>query len=271
MTAADIKFALSITHCPWIEKRVQSMARLRETLAIYAPTVHDPYHEETQRAPWWVWADSQWRWGAAQEHSTHVVYLQDDAKAAPFFWKALHALVAARPNEIISLHCIHLASMTLARQGVRWCSTADGLIGLGYVLPVDVLREFMTWRLEALRPGGAQEFAEDSQLNIFALSTGRRIFHPIPTIIDHDLTITSTNQAQTAGRPRVVWTDGDVGGWTDDDLQRESFWKGEGKHLGRQYAKTHWAAKMIVPGFDKFFEAEMDVCPPEYSRFLVIQ
>ncbi len=275
-----IKFALSITHCPWIEKRVHSMDRLRTALGVRdlangmcftVPATGSvvPYHEETQRAPWWVWADSQWCWGAAQD-ATHVVFIQDDASAPSFFWHVLQLMVAARPTEIISLHCMHLASMTLMRQGVRWCSTADGLIGLGYVMPIAVLREFCRWRLEAMRPGGAQELAEDSQINVFALCTGRRIFHPIPTILDHDTTIASTNAAQTAGRPRVVWTDGDVGGWSTIDLRTPEFWQGRCQHLGRQYAKTHWAAKMVVPGFDRFFEAEQDVCPPEYSRFVVI-
>ena len=157
--------------------------------------------------------------------------------------------------------------MTLARQGVRWASTADGLVGLGYVFPRKVLGEFLDWRPKNLRPGGAQELAEDSHINIWAISTGRRILHPIPTVIDHDTRIASTNFAQTAGRPRVRWSDGGICGWTDEDLKRPDFWKGRAQHLGRQYAKTHWAAKMVVPGFDRFYDAESDVCPPEYARF----
>lgn len=225
------------------------------------------YREETDRAPWWVWSDQQWRWGAEQ-NATHVVFTQDDAIAMPeHFWPVLRAMVAARPKEVISLHCLHPASMTLARQGVRWASTADGLVGLGYVFPRALLREYRQWRIDNLRAGGAQELAEDSHINVWAVSTGRRILHPIPTIIDHETRIASTNPGQTAGRPRVVWTDGDVGGWEPGDLERPDFWAGKAVHLGRQYAKTHWAAKMVVPSFDRFFEAESDVCPPEYSRF----
>ena len=267
---AEAAFALSVTHTPWIPARVRSMAFLRLALGVADGSCRDAaaYHEETERAPWWLWSENQWRWGAAQVAS-HVVFLQDDAIAsAVVFWPALRALVAARPTDVISLHCLHPATMTLARNGVRWASTADGLIGLGYVFPTNVLRDdFLPWRPKNLRPGGAQELAEDSHVNIWAVSTGRRILHPIPTVIDHETRIASTNPGQTVGRPRVVWTDGPVCGWSDDDLAKPEFWAGEVVHLGRQYKKTHWAAKMVVPGFKRFYDVETDECPPEYSRF----
>jgi hypothetical protein len=268
----DLIFALSVTHCPWIPARAASMQQLRATLGVQGG---DPaqdvvgfayYHEEDQRAPWWSWSESMWRWGAEQQAS-HVVFLQDDAVASPVFWPALRAMVAARPKDVISLHCLHLAAMTLARQGVRWASTADGLVGLGYVFPVHALRAFLAWRPAHLRPGGAQELAEDSHINVWAVCTDRRILHPIPTIVDHAPNIASTNPGQTAARPRVVWTDGETCGWTDADLVRPDFWTGRAQHLGRQYAKTHWAAKMVVPSFDRFFDVESDECPPEYARF----
>lgn len=277
---SDLSFALSVTHTPWIPARAHSMQLLRDALdvrdagvhghSVWMPNPHSwvAYHEETERAPWWLWSDNQWRWGRDMDAS-HVVYLQDDSIASPMFWPALGAMVAARPKDVISLHCLHPATMTLARRGVRWASTADGLVGLGYVFPHKALVEFLDWRAKSLRPGGAQELAEDSHINVWAVSTGRRILHPIPTIIDHETRIASTNPDQTAGRPRVIWSDGAICGWTDGDLCRPDFWRGEAVHLGRQYAKTHWAAKMVVPSFDRFYDVETDECPPEYSRFFV--
>ena len=282
MKPEDVKFALSISHCPWIAPRVKSMQRLRDCLGV--PGIEDPptpavvaYREERERAPWWVWSENQWRWGAAQDIASHALLLQDDAIVGSFnrrmtvVWPMLQAMVAARPNDVISLHCLHPAAMTLARDGVRWASTCDGLVGLGYIFPRKVLAEFLDWRPKNLRPGGAQELAEDSHINVWAVSTGRRILHPLPTVIDHDTTVGSTNPGQTCGSPRVLWSDGDVGGWTTDDLQRQEFWSGRAQHLGRMYAKTHWAAKMVVPGFDRFYEVEEDVCPPEYGRFFSCQ
>ena len=274
-------FALVVSHTPWIPARVASMSRLRDALGTAGATVDRDearvttgapdyllaYHEETEKAPWWLWSDRMWRWGREQQGASHVVCLQDDAIAAPVFWPALRAMVAARPDDVISLHCLHLATMTLARQGVRWASTADGLVGLGYVFPRAVLGEFLDWRPKHLRAGGAQELAEDSHINVWAVSTDRRILHPIPTIIDHDTRVPSTNVAQTAPRPRVIWTDGGAGGWTDEDLVRPEFWRGRCQHLGRQYAKTHWAARMVVPSFARFYDVETDECPPEYARF----
>lgn len=269
---SDPTFALSVTHCSWIPARARSMARLRVALGIEGASCAgaEAYHEETGKAPWWVWSDNMWRWGADQGAASHVVFLQDDAIAdgeLGSFWHVLSAIASARPDDVLSLHCLHPAAMTLARQGVRWASTADGLVGLGYVFPRKVLAEFLAWRPVNLRAGAMQELAEDSHINVWAVSTGRRILHPLPTVIDHDTSIASTNFDQTAGRPRVLWTDGDVGGWTIKDLSDPVFWKGRCQHLGRQYAKTHWAAKMMVPTFNRFYDVDSDVCPPEYARF----
>ena len=269
MKPEDVKFALSVSHCPWIGGRAKSMENLRHALGIEGESCvgADAYHEERERAPWWLWSESMWRWAASQDHTTHAVLLQDDAIATPHAWPILSAMVAARPTDVISLHCLHPAAMTLCREGVRWASTCDGLVGLGYVFPRQALVDFLAWRPKNLRPGGAQELAEDSHINIWAISTGRRILHPLPTVLDHDTSVGSTNQAQTCGSPRVLWSDGDVGGWAPEDLERVEFWTGKAQHLGRMYEKTHWAAKMVVPSFDRFFEVESDECPQEYSRF----
>jgi len=264
----DRSFALSITHCPWIPARAHSMSLLRTALGVHGDRCDHAvaYHEESQRAPWWLWSENQWRWGAEQSAS-HVVFLQDDAVAMPRFWEALAAMVSARSRDVISLHCIHPATMTLARKSVRWASTADGLIGLGYVFPTDALRAFLAWRPVHLRSGAAQELSEDSHINVWAVSTDRRILHPIPTVIDHETRIASTNADQTAGRPRVIWSDGDICGWKIEDMLHHKFWGGPCVHLGRQYGKTHWAARMVVPSFDRFYAVETDECPAEYARF----
>ncbi len=273
----EIKLALSITHAPWEGQRVASMARLRGALGIADGRCAEvvAYHEETQRAPWWIWADSQWRWGESCEQATHALFMQEDSVVPPVFWPALKAIVAAHPADLIALHCPHPGSMKLAREGVHWCSTADGLVGLAYVFPRGLLREFIRWRETSLRPGGASapELAEDSFINVWCVSTGRRVYHPIPTIVDHDTSLRSTWGADSHAyrRPRVLWSDGEACGWTPEDLERPEFWKTRCQHLGRVYQKTHWAAKFVVPGFDRFFEVETDVCPPEYARFFVCQ
>lgn len=242
------------------------MERLRAVLAADALKLNPAdYYEETTRGPWWLWADQMWHWGAEQE-VPHVLFTQDDALAAPDFLTILSAMISARPDDVLALHTAHPAAMILARQGVRWCSTIDGLIGLGYVFPRGLLAEFLKWREEKLKPRGANLFTEDSLINCWLVATGRRALHPIPTVLDHDVSLASFAAERTCGRPRVLWSD-EFLGWNADDLKRVDFWRGPCQHLGRMYAKTHWAAKMIVEDFDKFYEAEADECPPEYARF----
>jgi hypothetical protein len=261
--------ATCVTHCPWRPERVESMARLRTQLGTQRG--RGPYREETERAPNAVWSELQWRWAAGTE-ARWCAFLQDDAMLAPNWWPALEAMLAAVPDRILGLESVHPATMTLARAGKRWCSTADGLIGVGYVLPRETLREFLTWRAGLLK-GAVEAITEDTLLDVFALSTGRRIWHPIPTIIDHDTSLDSTygNDAHGFRRPLVKWSDGDVCGWTSGDLERPEFWAPDGvTHLGRFYAGTHWLCKQWTRDWtaEKQAAAESDTCPEEFQKWL---
>ena len=87
--------------------------------------------------------------------------------------------------------------------------TADGLVGVGYVVPVPILKVFLEWRATNLCKGAVESVTEDTLLCVFGVVTGRRFLHPTPTIIDHDTSIASTygNDAHGHRRPVVTWRD----------------------------------------------------------------
>lgn len=278
-------FYVGVPHTPWIDARVATMARLREHLARTSPAAQFgtsvlDYREYTEREPNHAWSVKLWT-DAARSGATHLLQLQDDAVVAPNFWPALEALVAAYPDELICLETPHPAGRTLARRGVHTYTLADGLIGVGYVVPCDSLRGerirwpvgLLEWRAQRLKAGAVEAVTEDTLIAMFAVATGRRIVCPCPTIIDHDTTIASSygNDEHPFRRPAVTWRDGDVCGFTAAQLEEPAFWSPDDgiPHLGRFYGAVGQMAavwsKDYTPEQAKAYEA--DVCPREHSRF----
>ena len=176
----EITFALGIPHCPWLPERVASFDRLKSQLGnrpVY-------YREFTDREPNWSWSAKLWQW-AYDTGATHLIQLQDDVEVCSDFWPQLRSMVEAVPANIIGLESV-------LDLGAKWYSTSDGLIGVGYVVPRDILGEILKWRAEKLRPGSAERLNEDQLIGLFCFTAGRRIYHPTPTLIDHDVTIGST-------------------------------------------------------------------------------
>ena len=282
---SGISIALGISHTPWIPERVESMARLREGLVIKAGIVASEHGTGSgpllsfrlfdEKCPVYVWSDDMWRWGESTE-ATHCLYLQDDVIPSPNFWPSLLAVLTALPDQVIALEAVHPAGQALAMAGVRGYTTADGLIGVGYVKPRLVERDFLNWKTWNLRDGAVEAITEDALINCYALDTGRRIYHPCPTLIRHDVELASTygNDDHSYRHPSVIWDDGEaVGetGWTLSDLARADFW-GEGAvpHLGRFYGGTYWLCKRWVKSWtpEKHRKAELDVCPSMLGRWL---
>lgn len=200
-----ISFALGLPHTPWVPARVASYERLIDGITP-TPKYLLTLRAFTERAPNRVWSQKMWEWGAEQD-ATHFLTLQDDVIVAPEFWARLRAMVETVPDQVIGLEAVHPAGIELARQGHRWYTTTDCLIGVGYVVPTAQLREFLAWRASSLKPGALEAITEDTMLGLWCMVTGRKIWHPIPTIIDHDVSMVSTygNDDHGSRRPLVRW------------------------------------------------------------------
>ena len=280
-----VTLSLAISHTPWVPDREQSMARLRHGLGIERegsmelPPNLVAYREFTDRCPNWVWSGEMWRW-AAETSATHCLFLQDDDIVAPNFWRALDALLGVVPDEVISLYNGHPATMTLAREGARWYTTADGLVGQAYLFPRELLATFLDWRRFELRPKSIDQIDEDSLVDVWAVHQGRRIWHPVVTVYEHDLSLPSSfgNDHHEYRGPAVTWSDRHVLGFELADLERSAWWRepfsGADRpappHLGRFYRTMHWLAHVhtrsgMTP--ERVRECEADGCPDAYRRF----
>jgi hypothetical protein len=229
--------ALAIPHTPWIPERVASMARLQTQLG------HRPkwYKEFITKAHFSQWATDLWAWLESTE-AEWCLTLQDDVLVSPDFWPDLRKMIEAFPSsvEIVCLESAHPATPLLYAAGEPWYSTPDQLIGTAYMVRRETLRQFRLWRETMLNPGaffpGPQCVTEDTLLGIFASVTGRKIYSPTRTIVDHDLSIKSTysNESHTNRRPRMRWDN------CDEMVAEAYYWQGTGStpvHLGRFYGE----------------------------------
>ena len=241
----DVTIAVAVSHTPWRDDRALTMHALRKQLGMAdggfaANEFFRAYKEFDQPEKVQEWSESMHRWLASTDAS-YCVCLQDDAVLAPNFFPALRALLTAYPHSIVGLEAVHPGGRMLARAGQHVYTTSDGLIGVGYVIPRKALLEKLRWQSESLHYGALESMTEDALVNVFALSTGRLILHPCPTILDHIVEMPSSygNDDHPYRSPSVLWTDGDVCGWELADLERPEFWRNSPPvHMGRFYGGT---------------------------------
>ena len=245
--------ALGIPHTPWKPERVESLRRLETVLGTDVLDIDCDYTNRskgvhnlrcrlfTDREPNWSWAEKLWRWGY-ETGADHLLQLQDDVIVDANFWPNLRAMLDAVPDQVIGLESVHPACKMLHDAGNNWYTTSDGLIGVGYVIPREVLRVFLEWRATQLRPESYKQVSEDTLIDMFCIATKRRVWHPVVTIIDHDTGLPSTygNDDHTHRRPSLTTVRGDKPhGWDARNVP----------HLGRFYELTARACRRHVLGF----------------------
>lgn len=222
-----MRVALAIPHTPWVSERAESMARLRASLgASSADNSVGPefYREFDERAPNSVWSVELWNW-LYETGADWCLQLQDDVMGAPYFWSALRAMLGALPAhaEIVGLSNVHPMAPEWARRGHRWMRTNGMLVGWAYAIRREALGVFLEERDRIV--ARVSDECEDVLLGTFAASTGRTVWHPVPTIVDHDTSIPSSyaNDHHSTRRPQVTWRT-----FGEGDLTSVDWWQPSG-------------------------------------------
>ncbi len=273
-----------VTHAPWEPGRAESLARLRADLGVSFSdglTSWDgdatlDYIEFTTKAVNWAWSEIMWKTAleSARHHAaTHALFLQDDVRASPHLWKRLHALLEGRPHEVVSFSSSHPAGRTVFLEGAPGYTTPDGLVGYAYALPVKALAAFLDWREKELIPYGYERMTEDSLLGLFCMAVEHKIFHPTPSLFDHDLEVDSTygNGANAYRRPLVTWKDLDRSELDEELLVSPDWWAREAPHVGRFYEGLHRYLPLLLADHDEGAalaeQLEADRPEPRFARY----
>ena len=214
------------------EDRVASMARLRAQLGTWP----DEYREFSEVEPHPDWSKRMWTWGrdvCAGDPTAIALFLQDDVIVPENLYAILQALYSVWPSGIVNLIGAHPVARELARQGGRAYRSRAFLLGLGYSVSADIIPEFVAFRER--NEQAARMRSEDSFLALFAVETGRDVLHPMPSLVEHDLSVSSTWSADNHGNRKAIISFRD---YSNAEMQRADFWQHPGAtrlitdHLG---------------------------------------
>lgn len=206
--------ALAVIACPWHPQRAAAAKRLCESLegeayAEHSEVIHGPGPEHCS-----VWSNKAWDW-ALKTGADRFLLIQEDAVVAPRFWPKFRAMIEAVPDEVIAMQVIHPIAPHLARLGCNWFATLDAMPGVAWSCTMKTLADFMRWKVEELRPGCDKRVNEDTLFALYCAAHRIPIWHPIPTLSDHDSELPSLvgHDQHTNRNSLVTWrhvtSDGD--------------------------------------------------------------
>lgn len=233
-----MSFAISIAHAAHREGRRDSLNRLLHLLGLSSAHRVVVCAEPGKPSEW---SDKQWAGAsllAEQYGLTHAMLLNDDMVPCEGFMAAAERLIEARPNHIVNLYNTHPLAKKAKADGLSWITSADGLIGNAYILPIAGLRAFREWRASSLKGGTVDELSEDQLINLWAMQQGALIWHTVPALMNHDTTVPSCFGNTQLRRPAVRAT-GDASGID---------WGTDAMHVGRVFNGNHKALLTHVLG-----------------------
>lgn len=204
-------YVIGVSHKKNDPRRVESLKRVPYDFVEDTPGHHS------------VWAPRMWR-AALAAGTEHCVFLQDDVICHTRNFQPYCI------DHIVCLHTPHPRFGGAFAAGCLWARSVDGLVGNGYILPRAILEEFLVFRASVFLPEVLKDLNEDAQISLFAMATDRRIWHPLPSPIDHDTSIPSTWGADHHAnrRPCAPWEG--VRGRTNGQIA----------DVGRIYPAEHW-------------------------------
>lgn len=207
--------ALARPTCRWDPHRAKSFERVSQDLGLRndRDEMPDPLVKTVRTfsgpgpEPTYVWSERVFRWMTEQD-AEWCFQVQDDVLLCPDFWPVLKAALSALPDsaEIVTLFTLIPQASELADQGCNWATTSDWVTGPFWGARTKFMRE-QVWpfRQERLRKGwqdningrNGNSLNEDTLVGFVAAATGRRVWCPVPALVDHD---TSMESVASPGR-----------------------------------------------------------------------
>lgn len=237
-----MKFCIAIPHAKKKPGRKESLARLLDAIGEVPADV--PFKVFDEPGPHWRWSLDMWSWGH-ETGADYFVTFQDDVTVPTTIIPALRAMLTSAPKgaDAMALFGVHPLAREIARMGGRWHRSHGWILGVSYALSRSFLAEFVPW--VRANEAKARVTCEDALANQFCIETGRHVFHCLPSLVEHDLTIPSTwaDQAHSMGldRPENHGHRKAVVSWQDynaNEITRADFWHQQGEvrlfpdHLG---------------------------------------
>jgi hypothetical protein len=262
--------AIAIPHAAHKPGRKESLARLMGTLEQYPADIR----VFAEREPHWAWSKRLWRWGL-ESRVEWLVQLQDDVQVPDGFLLVADAMLSMAPKgaQVIAMTTIHPLARELARMGNRWHRTRAWLMGNAYALSRPFLAEFLPW-VEA-NEQLARVTCEDALVNRYCIERGIDVYHCLPSLGEHDLSVPSTwaEQAASMGLDRpenhghrkatVSYLD-----YNPKELARANFWEQQGdvRLLADHLGPRCWFCCGNEPAFISSQESGVHIGPQCFAK-----
>lgn len=260
--------ALAVPHCQWDPHRVKSLASIKQQLGIRADRDECDHAKvaifpSIGLTPNWVWSEKVFAWLAEQDTEWSML-IQDDIVPVPNFWGVVGAAIKGAAPAGAAAFCFFNVvppAGSFSKMGCNWVTTADWMVGPSWAVKTSFMREFVhEFRAKRLREGWDEVgpdhrlrsgLNEDTMLGLACAAAGVRIWHPIPSLVDHDVDVPSTygNGTFSFNRASFAWKAwSGLHGRPVEDLKDPAVWvprnppesgvKGAAPHLGRAYRFT---------------------------------
>jgi hypothetical protein len=115
--------------------------------------------------------------------ASHHLTFNDDVLPFPGFWQAVHAMVDLLPDQIICLLTTRrVPTDRLIAEGRSWFVSDGNLWGAGVLYPAAVLLEARAWIDAHISEAYPHD---DGAVGLWCRATGRKIWHPVWSLIEH--------------------------------------------------------------------------------------
>ena len=234
-----MKISLAVPHSRFEVSRQRSLERLKGQLGIRndrdeLPPILSSFKvfDSLGPTPNHVWSEAVFGWLAEQD-ADYVMQVQDDVMLCPDFLKVIEAMLAGAPEaEVVACFTIAPNAAVLARDGNSWMTTTDWLSGPAWITRSSFMREFWHFRQNRLRKGWQARIKEtsmneDTLLGMGAAALGRKVWNPLPAVVDHDTSLASTygNTNGALNKSSFPWTDWQRMGNDVEKLKDPAYWK----------------------------------------------
>lgn len=270
----EIRIFLGITCAAFREERKAACTRLLEQLhgelaergLPVEIAVHYDHAGKGSLAPWLMLLER-----AVQSNATHFTFLPEDAILVPHFLEVLINCIKAKPQHVLCFQSNHVGSPAIFENEpfARWYTTDDGATLFGGTMPIEWVAEHIEWRAKNICTLPGRVVQGDEGVNLWAMATSRLIWKALPSLVDHDTSMTSVdgNDHHAAFSPRrpLVWN-------PTIDL-RGVDWDKPAVHLGRTYHGNHWRLVydciQTAEHIERAFEVERQ-CPVHPTPMVAI-
>jgi hypothetical protein len=134
-----------------------------------------------------VWWNARKAWRMGDRSADYQMVVQDDISFCSDFVQAAEWCISLRRKEVVSFFLPRKSAVQAQEEGKFWVSTGRFLWAQAVAMPTQLSEEWLTW-CEAHEDEAAsfKWTCDDDRLGSFLKHKQRRVYVPVPTLVEHE-------------------------------------------------------------------------------------